>query len=67
MNVLDYKKSLQDLFNEWQLNTGMFIKNKKFSPDGIINPDIWFSEVNKTRILFVLKIMYAAKRKTGII
>lgn len=55
MNVLDYKKSLQDLFDEWQLNTGMFIKNQKFSPDGIVNPDIWFGEVSNTRILFVLK------------
>ena len=55
MNKLDYKKSLHDLFDEWQQDTGMSIELKTFSPDGIVNPDIWFNEANKTRILFILK------------
>lgn len=55
MNELDYKNYLHDLFDEWQQDIGKFIKRKEFSPDGIVNPDIWFSEANKTRILFVLK------------
>lgn len=55
MNELDYKKCLHDLFNEWQQDTGMSIKLKTFSPDGIVNSDIWFNEANKTKILFILK------------
>lgn len=57
MNIIkeDYRRTLQKLFDEWQKETGLFVKDKKFSPDGIVNPDIWFSEANKTKILFVLK------------
>ena len=50
-----YTVRLKALFDEWQQDTGMSIKDKTFSPDGIVKPDIWFSEANKKRILFVLK------------
>lgn len=55
MNKETYRQELQSLFAQWQQETGLSFKGKTFSPDGIVNPDIWFSEANKTRILFVLK------------
>ena len=50
-----YTARLQALFDKWQRETGLSVKNKTFSPDGIVNPEIWFGEDNKKRILFVLK------------
>lgn len=55
MNKEDYEVRLESLFQKWQKETGLSIKDKTFSPDGIVNPDMWFSETNKTRIMFVLK------------
>jgi hypothetical protein len=55
MSEMDYRENLLRLFDEWQKDTGMSINKKTFSPDGIVNPNIWFGEANKTRILFVLK------------
>lgn len=43
------------LFEEWQQKTGLSIDGKTFSPDGIVNPEIWLDDTNKTKILFVLK------------
>ena len=55
MNKETYRQELQSLFAQWEQETGLSVKGKTFSPDGIVNPDIWFSETNTTRILFVLK------------
>lgn len=50
-----YEENLQELFDEWQTKTGLSVKAKTFSPDGIVNPELWFSEENKPKILFLLK------------
>ena len=55
MNQELYLQKQLQLFNIWQQETGLSVKGKTFSPDGIVSPDFWFSETNKTKILFILK------------
>ena len=47
------RQDFDNLFNEWQQKTGLSIEDKTFSPDGIVNPEVWQNEATKT--LFVLK------------
>ena len=51
-----YQKLNVALFTEWKKKNNH--KGKPFIEDGIINPEIWFSEDNKPKILFVLKEAY---------
>lgn len=53
MKMETYQEKLDALFDKWKKETGLSDKN--FSPDGIVNPDVWFDEANKPRILFALK------------
>lgn len=53
--AVELQRNFHTLFKEWQQETGLSIEGKTFSPDGIVNPEVWLDDTNKTKILFVLK------------
>lgn len=58
MDVNEYKKIKTELFIRWKKKP--IHDGKPFIEDGIINPEIWFSEkeINTPKILFILKEAY---------
>lgn len=56
MVVEQYKKEISKLFAEWKSSVNT--NNTAFITDGVIDPDVWFSQ--KERIMFVLKEAYSS-------
>lgn len=55
MNAEKLREDIDSLFKEWEQKTGLSRERHTFSPDGVVNAELWIDGANSPKILFLLK------------